>query len=110
MRRILSRLFIVTFILSLPFWAGAVTPEKPEFRKLANDVYAYIGKLNDANATVVVTSQGVVVIDTGNNQPETRNILKNIQAVTKQPVRYVIITQNHGDHFGGTPLFSPPGW
>src|SRR5207302_634809 len=62
----------------------------------------------DANAIVVVTSQGVVVIDTGNNQPETRNILKNIQAVTKQPVRYVIITQNHGDHFGGTPLFSPP--
>ncbi len=108
MRRILSRLFIVTFILSLPFWAGAVTPEKPEFRKLADDVYAYIGKLNDANAIVVVTSQGVVVIDTGNNQPETRNILKNIQAVTKQPVRYVIITQNHGDHFGGTPLFSPP--
>ena len=44
--------------------------EKPEFRKLADDVYAYIGKLNDANAIVVVTSQGVVVIDTGNNQPD----------------------------------------
>jgi glyoxylase-like metal-dependent hydrolase (beta-lactamase superfamily II) len=87
---------------------GAITPEKPEFRKLADDVYAYIGKVNDANALIVVTSQGAVVIDTGNNQPETRNILKNIQAVTKQPVRYVIITQNHGDHIGGTPLFSPP--
>ena len=87
---------------------GAITPEKPEFRKLADDVYAYIGKVNDANALIVVTSQGVVVIDTGNNQPETRNILKNIQTVTKQPVRYVIITQNHGDHIGGTPLFSPP--
>jgi glyoxylase-like metal-dependent hydrolase (beta-lactamase superfamily II) len=23
-------------------------------------------------------------------------------------VRYVVITQNHGDHSGGTPLFSPP--
>jgi glyoxylase-like metal-dependent hydrolase (beta-lactamase superfamily II) len=88
--------------------ANAITPEKPEFRKLAEDVYAYIGKVNDANALIVVTSQGAVVIDTGNNQPETRNILKNIQAVTKQPVRYVIITQNHGDHIGGTPLFSPP--
>ena len=88
--------------------ARAITPDKPEFKKLADGVYAYVGKLNDANAMVVVTSQGVVVIDTGNNQPETRNIQKHIQAVTQQPVRYIVITQNHGDHIGGTPLFSPP--
>lgn len=106
----MKRSFLPAFAFFFVFngYARAITPEKPEFRKLADDVYAYIGKLNDANAIVVVTSQGVVVIDTGNNQPETRNILKNIQALTKQPVRYVIITQNHGDHIGGTPLFSPP--
>jgi len=28
--------------------------------------------------------------------------------VTTQPIRYAVITQNHGDHTGGTPLFSPP--
>ncbi len=108
MRRFL--LFTVVFAFNLVWdgYARAITPEKAEFKKLADDVYAYVGKLNDANALVIVTSQGVVVVDTGNNQPETRNILKNIQAVTKQPVRYVIITQNHGDHIGGTPLFSPP--
>ena len=102
------RLFVFGLVLLLPLRAGAITPDKAEFRKLADDVYAYVGKLNDANALVVLTSQGVVVVDTGNNQPETRNILKNIQTVTKQPVRFVIITQNHGDHIGGTPLFSPP--
>ena len=99
--------FLAVGILSLSV-AHAITPENPEFRKLAEDIYVYIGKVNDANALVVVTAQGVVVVDTGNSQPETRNILKNIQAVTKQPVRFVIITQNHGDHTGGTPLFSPP--
>jgi cyclase len=108
MRNVFIRIFVAGFFLLLAPRVGAITPEKSEFRKLADDVYAYIGKINDANALVVVTSQGVVVIDTGNNQPETRNILKNIQAVTKQPVRYVVITQNHGDHIGGTPLFSPP--
>jgi len=108
MRKILSRLFLMTSILLLPLRVGAITPDKPEFRKLADDVHVYVGKVNDANAMVVVTTQGVVVIDTGNNQPETRNILKHIQSVTKQPVRYVIITQDHGDHVGGTPLFSPP--
>jgi cyclase len=88
--------------------AHAITGEKAEFKKLAEGVYAYVGKLNDANAMAIVTSQGVVVVDTGNNQPETRNLLKSIQSVTAQPIRYVVITQNHGDHIGGTTLFSPP--
>ena len=67
---------IIGFVLSLPLRVGAITPEKSEFRKLADDVYVYVGKKNDANAMVVVTSQGVVVVDTGNNQPETRSSLR----------------------------------
>ncbi len=88
--------------------AYAITGEKAEFKKVADDVYAFVGKLNDANALVVVTSQGVVVVDTGNNPPETRLLQQFIRGVTSQPIRYVIITQNHGDHTGGTPLFAPP--
>ncbi|MBI2347958.1 MAG: MBL fold metallo-hydrolase [Deltaproteobacteria bacterium] len=107
----MKRLFALALCLAAwtaPQRVAAITGDKPEFKKLADDVYVYIGKRNDANAMVVVTSQGVVVIDTGNNQPETRNIQKHIQAITPLPVRYVIITQDHGDHVGGTPLFSPP--
>ena len=100
--------FAAALLVCCAYPAAALTPDKAEFKKLADGVYAYVGKLNDANAMVVVTSQGVVVVDTGNNQPETRNIQKYIQGVTQQPVRYVVITQNHGDHIGGTPLFSPP--
>jgi glyoxylase-like metal-dependent hydrolase (beta-lactamase superfamily II) len=105
-----SLFFVLSLAVSLvlPPRLDAVTADKPEFNKVADDVYVYVGKRNDANAMVVVTSQGVVVVDTGNNQPETRNILKHIRAITSQPVRYVVITQNHGDHIGGTPLFSPP--
>ena len=88
--------------------AHAITGNRPEFRKLADDVYAYIGKLNDANALVVVTKEGVVLVDTGNNTTDTREILRNIRSVTTAPVRYVVITQNHTDHSGGAPLFSPP--
>src|SRR5437773_8463253 len=86
----------------------AVTGDKAEFKKLAEDVYAFVGKLNDANALVVVTTQGVVLVDTGNNPPETRILQNFITSVTNQPVRYVIISQNHGDHAGGTPAFAPP--
>jgi cyclase len=88
--------------------AHAITGEKPEFKKVADDVYAFIGKRNDANALVVVTTQGVVLVDTGNSPPETRVLANFIKSVTAQPVRDVIISQNHGDHNGGTPLFAPP--
>jgi len=88
--------------------ARAVTGDKAELRKVAEDVYAFIGKRNDANALVVVTTQGVVLVDTGNSPPETRILQTLIKSVTSQPVRYVIVSQNHGDHTGGIPLFSPP--
>jgi cyclase len=101
-------LFRLLALLVVTAVAPAMTGEKAELQKLADGVYAFVGKLNDANAMVIVTTQGVIVVDTGNNPPETRILLEDIQSVTAQPVRYVIITQNHGDHVGGTPLFSPP--
>ena len=103
----LSRFVLLAILLGAKP-VEAVTGDKAEFKRIAENVYAFVGKLNDANAMVIVTGQGAVVVDTGNNPPETRILQKFIQSVTTQPVRYVVITQNHGDHTGGTPLFSPP--
>jgi cyclase len=108
MKSFALRLLLVCASSLLVAPAHAVTGEKPEFQKVADDVYAFVGKRNDANALVVVTTQGVVLVDTGNSPPETRVLQNFIQSVTAQPVRYVIISQNHGDHNGGTPLFAPP--
>jgi cyclase len=88
--------------------ASALTGDQAEFKKVADNVYAFVGRRNDANALVVVTSQGVVVVDTGNDPPQTRILQNFIKSVTDQPIRYVIISQNHADHIGGTGLFTPP--
>lgn len=105
-----SALFVLLLcaIVGLSAPARAITGEKAEFKKIADGVYAFIGKLNDANALVIVTAEGAVLVDTGNNPPETRILQRFIQSVTSAPVRYIIISQNHGDHTGGVPLFSPP--
>ena len=105
---VVRALLLLALTAIAPQAVHAITGEKAEFKKVADDVYAFIGKLNDANALVVVTAQGVIVVDTGNNPPETRLLQNFIKSVTSQPIRYVIITQNHGDHAGGTPAFAPP--
>jgi glyoxylase-like metal-dependent hydrolase (beta-lactamase superfamily II) len=102
-----NALLAIVLSAAVPHSALAITGDKAEFRKVADDVYAFVGKRNDANALVVVTSQGVVVVDTGNSPPETRILGNFIKSVTSQPVRYVIVSQNHGDHQGGTPYFLP---
>ena len=102
-----SRGLCLTVLLFFANAALALTGETAEFVKLANDVYAYIGKRNDANAMVIVTKQGVVLVDTGNSQPDTRDLAAKIKSVTDQPVRWIVISQYHGDHFGGSPYFMP---
>jgi cyclase len=99
---------LAALVALVPHAAGAVTGDTAELRKVADDVYAFVGKRNDANALVIVTRQGVALVDTGNNPPETRALRDFVRSLTERPVRWVIVTQNHGDHIGGAPLFAPP--
>jgi cyclase len=108
MRRLALTAWLLGAMLVSGGAARAITGETAELKQLADGVYAFIGKRNDANAMVIVTGEGVVLVDTGNNPPETRILQKLIQSVTSQPVRYIIVSQNHGDHVGGIPLFAPP--
>ncbi len=108
MRRLALTALLLGAMLVSGGAARAITGETAELKQLADGVYAFIGKRNDANAMVIVTGEGVVLVDTGNNPPETRILQKLIQSVTSQPVRYIIVSQNHGDHVGGIPLFAPP--
>ncbi len=73
--------------------------------RVADSVYAVFG---GSNAYLVKTSQGNVLIDTCNpiDAPECRKIL---QAVSKAPVRYIILTHAHWDHTGGVELWKEAG-
>jgi cyclase len=101
-------LLALSVALTTPAGAQVITGDEALFEEVADGVYAFVGRRNDANALVIVTDVGVVLVDTGNNPPETRHLNDLIRSVTEQPVRYIVISQNHGDHTGGTPFFSPP--
>ncbi|MBS0338814.1 MAG: MBL fold metallo-hydrolase [Proteobacteria bacterium] len=55
----------------------------------------------NSNAGFVVTPEGVVVIDALGTVPLGKALLEAIRSVTDKPVRRVIVTHYHADHFYG---------
>jgi cyclase len=80
----------------------------PQVQKLADGVYVVAGVNYNSNAGIVLTQDGVVVIDTGQNAIEARKILDIVKKLTPMPVRFVIDTEPHPDHTTGHFVFSPP--
>lgn len=77
----------------------------PRVKKLADGVYVHTGNGFDSNSGIILTTEGVVVIDTGQNPIEARAILETVKKLTPMPVRYVIDTEPHGDHTTGHFVF-----
>jgi cyclase len=80
----------------------------PQVRKLSDGVYVVAGTNFNSNAGIVLTQDGVVVIDTGQNAIEARKILDIVKKLTPMPVRFVLDTEPHPDHTTGHFVFSPP--
>jgi len=80
----------------------------PQVRKLADGVYVHAGRGFESNSGIILTQEGVVVIDTGQNPYESRNIWATVRNLTTMPVRLVIDTEPHADHTTGNFMFSPP--
>ena len=80
----------------------------PQVKKLADGVYVHTGKGSDSNSGIILTQEGVVVIDTGQNPIESRDIMATVKKLTSMPVRLVIDTEPHADHTTGHYVFSPP--
>jgi cyclase len=88
-----------------PAWAQDLGPQ---IRKLADNVYVYVGKDFNSNCGIVVTPEGVVLIDSGHAPTDSRAIMDAIKKLTPLPVRMLIDTEPHGDHTTGHFVFSPP--
>ena len=88
--------------------AGSAQDLGPRVKKLADGVYVHTGKGFDSNSGIILTQEGVIVIDTGQNPVESRDIMDTVKKLTSMPVRFVIDTEPHADHTTGHYVFSPP--
>jgi cyclase len=80
----------------------------PLFKKLKDGIFVYAGKPNESNCTIILTQEGVVLIDSGNNPTDSLAVIKAVKQLTSQPVRFLINTEPHTDHTTAHFVFSPP--
>ena len=57
------------------------------------------------NPGFIITSQGVVVVDTGSSVQIGEMVIRQIKKITDKPITTVINTHYHGDHFLGNHAF-----
>ena len=97
---------IVGAALGLVLTGG--TREGSTVHRVGEDLYAYISD-NDAssNSTFLVTSEGILVVDTGIDENEAGKLLSAIRKISGRPIRYIVNTHYHPDHQGGNGIVGP---
>jgi cyclase len=97
-------LFLALFASSL--WAQE---PGPNFRKVKEGIYVQSAREVNSTSTIILTSEGPVIIDTGQTLIDSREVMAAVRKLTPLPVRLVINTEVHPDHTTGNFVFSPPG-
>ena len=112
------RLLSAVVLMVTAAWAQAAAtvadyPMKAE--QVAEGVYAIISPANDfpnkenlgwnSNAALVVTDEGLLVFDTGSSETIGKALIKTIRTVSNKPIRWVINSHSHGDHWLGNGAF-----
>ena len=102
-----------------PAWGVSVLPPDSTrslfpLQRLAPGVYAVLGDTGRgsegrANAGFIVTRDGVVVVDAEASPAAAETLLRTIRSVTKQPIRWLVLTHHHPDHHFGAIVFRRVG-
>jgi cyclase len=93
-----------------PAKRGLKESDFPRTIKVADNVYTYEDfhagpeKFTTTNM-FVVTDDGVLVADGQGSVAETKGLVDAIAKVTTQPIKYVVICSDHGDHTAGNASF-----
>lgn len=106
LRASLIGFFVSCLLLSVSFVSAQDLG--PHFRKIKEGIYVYSANEANSNCGIILTSEGVVLVDSGHNPPDSRAVLEGVKKLTSQPVRFLVDTEVHPDHTTGHFVFSPP--
>jgi glyoxylase-like metal-dependent hydrolase (beta-lactamase superfamily II) len=109
-------LFSVTLGAQDPIRTGDITvrglkaTDFPRIRKLADNVYSYeqidpTKQVVTVNNLIVVTTGGVLIAESQGTVDHVKRLVADVATLTPQPIKYVVVGSEHGDHTGGISAF-----
>lgn len=78
------------------------TVMEPAIEQVAENVYSAVG-FDVANSTFVIGDDAVVIIDTMTSTENMNNAFTAFREICDYPVKGIVYTHSHGDHWGGSP-------
>ena len=100
---LLIMLFLVFLTKSLFAADLLISSEKlVDLKKVAKGVYLAVARpqaKTNSNAAIIVLENSVLIVDTHSKPSAARALTKQVQAITSKPVRYVVNTHFHWDHY-----------
>ena len=104
LRRLLSVLFLlVSPGAAFPHPAPTATEVAPGVWLFRTEPYGDVGL--DGNSVAIVSEDGVLVFDANGTPDAARGVLAAIRKVTPQPVRYLVYSHWHWDHWYGGEVY-----
>ncbi|HJR82914.1 MAG TPA: MBL fold metallo-hydrolase, partial [Sphingomicrobium sp.] len=89
---------------------AAMAPVEVSRTDLAPGVHQFTiasdGYVEQLNSVAIVTDEGVVVFDTTTRPSTAKTILAEIRKLTPKPVRFVVNSHWHPDHWSGNEVFA----
>ncbi len=83
-----------------------------DIKPVADGVYAAIAKPAykvNCNAAIIVLDDGLLVVDTHSKPSAARGLIQQIKGMTDKPVKFVVNTHFHYDHYQGNQAY-PSSW
>jgi cyclase len=88
----------------------ALQPVHVDKTVLADGIYQFTsapdGYVQQLNSVAIVTDRDVLVFDTDTRPSTARTILAEIRKITPKPVRYVVNSHWHPDHWSGNEIYA----
>ena len=90
-------------------YAQTAGSEKFSLKKVGDGIWAAVAEVRykvNSNAAVIETNDGLVIVDTHSKPSAARALYTEIQAVSKKPVRKIVNTHFHWDHWQGNEVYA----
>jgi len=89
---------------------GLKLSDFPRIRKLADNVYSYeqidpTKRVVTVNNLIVVTTDGVLLAESQGTVENVQRLIADVATLTDQPIKYLVVGSEHGDHVGGIEVF-----